>query len=180
MSQAFQPDHASFLLNALFLPVLEREHRTTRSVIEAIPASKWDYRPDANARSAVELAWHIVAAEKRFLEGVGNGEFNFNPIHRPDSLQTSAAIGEWYGEMFQAAVARLQQLTPEQLAKVLDFRGMFQVPAVVFLQTTLNHSIHHRGQLSTYLRPMGAKVPAIYGESYDSAEARKASQAKTA
>jgi uncharacterized damage-inducible protein DinB len=51
---------------------------------------------------------------------------------------------------------------------------MFQLPAVMYLSFILNHSIHHRGQLSMYLRPMGAKVPAIYGESYDSAEARKA------
>jgi uncharacterized damage-inducible protein DinB len=42
----------------------------------------------------------------------------------------------------------------------------------------LNHTIHHRGQLSTYLRPMGSKVPAIYGESYDSAQAKKAAQAQ--
>jgi uncharacterized damage-inducible protein DinB len=48
---------------------------------------------------------------------------------------------------------------------------------VSFLQLGLNHSIHHRGQLSTYLRPMGSKVPEIYGESYDSAQAKKAEQA---
>jgi uncharacterized damage-inducible protein DinB len=180
MSQAIQPDQAIFVLNALSLPALEREHRTTRCVIEAIPTSQWDYRPDPNARSAVELAWHIVAAEKRFLEGVANGEFNFNPIHRPDTVQSSAEIGCWYGEMFQSVYVRLQKLSGEQLMKPIDFRGMFTQPAVLYCTLTLNHSIHHRGQLSTYLRPMGARVPAIYGESYDSAEARKASQAKTA
>jgi uncharacterized damage-inducible protein DinB len=57
---------------------------------------------------------------------------------------------------------------------------MFQMPAVMFFQVAINHSVHHRGQLSVYLRPMGGKVPAIYGESYDSAEAKKAAQAKTA
>jgi len=57
---------------------------------------------------------------------------------------------------------------------MVDFRGMFQRPALTFLQIGLNHSIHHRGQLTTYLRPMGGKVPAIYGESYDSALAKKA------
>jgi uncharacterized damage-inducible protein DinB len=45
------------------------------------------------------------------------------------------------------------------------------------LQVEMNHEIHHRGQLSTYLRPMGGRVPAIYGESYDSAEAKKAAGA---
>jgi len=51
---------------------------------------------------------------------------------------------------------------------------MFQLPAVMYAGFILHHSVHHRGQLSMYLRPMGAKVPAIYGESYDSAQARKA------
>jgi uncharacterized damage-inducible protein DinB len=45
--------------------------------------------------------------------------------------------------------------------------GMFNLPAVMYLQFMLNHSIHHRGQLSAYLRPMGAKVPSIYGGSFD-------------
>jgi hypothetical protein len=65
----------------------------------------------------------------------------------------------------------------EQLLKIVDFRGLFQFPAVVYIQVGMNHSIHHRGQLSMYLRPMGAKVPSIYGESYDARLAREATLA---
>jgi uncharacterized damage-inducible protein DinB len=54
---------------------------------------------------------------------------------------------------------------------------MFQRPAVTFVILGMHHTIHHRGQLSSYLRSMGAKVPSIYGESYDDAQARKAAQA---
>jgi uncharacterized damage-inducible protein DinB len=170
------PENASFLLNQVFLPLLEKEQSTTRRVIEAIPDDGGEYRPDGASKTSVELAWHIVAAEKRFLEGIVNGEFNFAPITRPEHVRTGADIARWYGEMTQAVLPRLRQMTPEQLTKSIDFRGIFQAPAVMFLQTSLNHSIHHRGQLSTYLRPAGGKVPAIYGESYDSAEARKAAQ----
>ena len=180
MTQPLQPDQATFLLQTVFLPAVEREHATTRKVIEAIPLDKGDYRPDQVSKSALELAWHIAASEKRFLNGIVDGGFDFSPMPRPDSVRNSADIARWYEEMYQAVLGRLKKMTPEQLAKVLDFRGMFQMPAVVFFQTTLIHSIHHRGQLSTYLRPMGGKVPAIYGESYDSAEARKAAEAKTA
>ena len=169
-----QPDQATFLLHAIFLPALEREHPLTRKVIEAIPLNNGDYRPEPISKTALELAWHIAVAEKRFLEGIAAGEFDFNPITRPDSIKNSADIARWYGDMFQPALGRVKQLTPEQLTKVLDFRGLFQLPAVAYLQFTLNHSVHHRGQLSVYLRPAGGKVPAIYGESYDSAEARKA------
>ena len=62
----------------------------------------------------------------------------------------------------------------DALRREVDFHGMFQLPAAVCLHTAGIHSIHHRGQLSMYPRPMGAKVPAIYGESYDSAQARLA------
>jgi uncharacterized damage-inducible protein DinB len=180
MSQPLSVDSANLLLNAVFLPTLQREHPKTRQVIEAIPLDKGDYRPDAVSKTALELAWHIVAAEKRFFNGIADGGFDFSPISRPETVRNSADIGRWYGEMFDQVFARLQKMTPEQLSKVLDFRGMLQMPAVVFFQTAISHSIHHRGQLSVYLRPMGAKVPAIYGESYDSAEARKAAQTKTA
>lgn len=179
MTLSLPPDQAKFLSN-VFLRALEREHPITRAVIEAIPLTKGDYRPDPVSKSALELAWHIVAAERRFLEGIANGGLDFNPFHRSESLQNSADIGRWYGEMFQSVFPRLQNMSAEQWTKTLDFRGMFQNPAVLFLPMAMNHAIHHRGQLSVYLRPMGAKVPAIYGESYDSAEARKASQAKSA
>jgi len=180
MTPPIQADQATFLLHTVFLPLVEREHVTTRRVIEAIPPDKGDYRPDSISKTALELAWHIAASEKRFLNGIADGEFNFSPIPRPDAVRNSADIARWYEEMYQAVLGRLKSMTGEQLCRVLDFRGMFQMPAVVFFQTTLIHSIHHRGQLSVYLRPMGGKVPAIYGESYDSAEARKAAEVKTA
>ena len=61
-------------------------------------------------------------------------------------------------ENFTARFEKLTHLTNEQLTKIVDFRGMFQLPAVVYLNFVIHHSIHHRGQLSMYLRPMGAKV----------------------
>ena len=180
MSQPLQADQASLIFQTIFLHALQNEHATTRKIIEAIPLNKGDYRPEPIAKSALELAWHIVAAEKRFFEGIVAGEFNFAPISRPDSVRNSADIAAWYGEMFQAVFSRLQSASGEQLARTIDFRGVMQLPAVAFLRLALSHSIHHRGQLSTYLRPMGGKVPSIYGESYDAAEARKSAEAKTA
>jgi uncharacterized damage-inducible protein DinB len=59
---------------------------------------------------------------------------------------------------------------------MIDFYGIRQIPALGFVQLGIIHTIHHRGQLSTYLRPMGAKVPSIYGESYDAREAREIGQ----
>jgi uncharacterized damage-inducible protein DinB len=174
--QPLQPEQAAFLLHGYFLPTLKQEHRATKAVIQAIPLDKGDYRPDAISKSAVDLAWHIVVTETRFMDAVLAGEFDFSPRPLPDSVRNSADILAWYTAEFNSRIEKLSQMPAESLVKVVDFRGIFQLPAVMFLGVQSHHSVHHRGQLSTYLRPMGAKVPAIYGESYDSAEARKAAQ----
>src|SRR5580658_243719 len=171
-----QSDQATFLLNDLFLPNLKNEHRLTMKVIEAIPLDKGDYRPDEISKTAMELAWHIAATEMRFLNAVAGGAFDFTPMPRPESVKNSADLAAWYADEFASHLETVTKLSPEPLVTIVDFRGMFQLPAVMFLNFVLHHTVHHRGQLSMYLRPMGAKVPAIYGESYDSAEARKAAQ----
>jgi uncharacterized damage-inducible protein DinB len=175
--EPIQPQQASFFFNTVHLPALKNEHRITKQIIEAIPLDKGDYRPDPVSKNALELAWHIVAAEHRFLDGIASGQFDFTPNHRPESVRDSAAIASWYAKTFEADFARVSQASGEQLVKIIDFRGLFQLPAVAYVQFNLFHSIHHRGQLTMYLRPMGAKVPSIYGESYDATEARKAAEA---
>ena len=171
------PDQAELILS-LALPSLKAEHKTTKRVIEAIPLDRGDYRPDAISKTALELAWHIVAAEKRFLSGIAAGAFDFAPIHRPESITNSAGIAVWFDESFAANLQKLEGLSGEALTRMIDFRGIFQLPAAAFLQVAVNHTVHHRGQLSMYLRPMGAKVPSIYGESYDATQARLAKEAK--
>jgi uncharacterized damage-inducible protein DinB len=125
----------------------------------------------------MELVRHIANADNRFLEVVLTGAFTPTPAI-PEAAKTPQEIAAWYEEKHAANFAAVSKATPEQLLEVVDFRGLMQRPAVMFLAMGLHHTIHHRGQLSSYLRSMGAKVPAIYGESYDSAEAKKAAQAK--
>jgi uncharacterized damage-inducible protein DinB len=171
------PDQASLILNSVSLPSLHAEHSTTKKVIAAIPADKADYRPDSIARSAIDLAWHIVTAEDRFLEAVSSGAFDLTPRPRPDTVRSPADVNSWYEERFPTSITRLKGLSGDQLVKAIDFRGIFQLPAVSYIQVALNHSIHHRGQLTMYLRPLNAKVPSIYGESYDARMAREAAKA---
>ena len=128
MSSQITSDQAKFLL-ALALPIIKTEHETTKRVIEAIPLDKGDYRPEPVAKSALELAWHIVAAEHRFLGGICVGKFDFTPNNRPDSINNSARIAtRSFDESFNANVKQIEGLTGEQLAQSVDFRGMFQMP----------------------------------------------------
>jgi uncharacterized damage-inducible protein DinB len=174
--QPLQPDQASFLLQGIYLPGLKNEHKITKSIIEAIPLDKGDYRPDEISKGALALAWHIVATENRFMDAVLTGDFDLSPNPMPDSVKNSGDLAAWYAQNFESRIEKLGKLSNEQLLKIVAFRGLFQLPAVMYLGFVLHHSVHHRGQLSMYLRPMGAKVPSIYGESYDAAEARKAAQ----
>jgi uncharacterized damage-inducible protein DinB len=171
-----QAEQAEFLLHGVLLPGLRSEHRITKAVIEAIPLDKGDYRPDEISKTALELAWHIAVTEMRFMDSVLAGAFDLSPRPRLDSIRNSDDLTRWYAENFEARLEMLTKVSSEQLLRIVDFRGLFQLPAVMFLDFVRAHSIHHRGQLSMYLRPTGAKVPAIYGESYDSAQARKAAQ----
>src|SRR5437879_8176502 len=167
-------DQAKCLLQDVYMCTLKTESRTTKKILEAVPANKADYKPDPASRSAIELARHIAAADNRFVETVINGVFDTNPSMIPESVKTPAEVASWYEERYAKNFEALGKVSGEQLVKIVDFRGMFQSPAVRFALFALHHTIHHRGQLASYLRCMGAKVPAIYGESYDSALAKKA------
>ncbi len=169
-----RPDQAEFLRD-FYTTSFKKEHPITRRVIEAIPEDRADYRPNDVVKSAIDLAWHIVLAEHRFLGGVINGAFDYGST-RPDSVTSVRDIASWYGETFERDVEQIATLPAAALLTKVDFRGRFQFPAVVYLQIGLHHSVHHRGQLSMYLRPMGAKVPSIYGESYDATQERLAAQ----
>jgi uncharacterized damage-inducible protein DinB len=171
-------EQAHLLVQNVLLGILKNESRTTRTVLAAVPAGNADYRPDPRAKSADELVRHIAVAENRFLECVSTGIFDSNSPVLPPEVSKPAEVAEWYESNFARNFEAVSKLSGEQLIRSVDFRGMFQRPAYFFLELCLVHSVHHRGQLSTYLRPMGSKVPAIYGESYDSAEAKKATAAQ--
>jgi len=169
-------ENALFFLHGMYLGTLKNESRITQSVLAAVPAERADYRPDPHAKTAIELVRHVANADNFFVEAVLNGVFKPGTLI-PETAKTPHEIASWYEEHYAKNFAALTKASPEQLTKIIDFRGLFQMPAVNFLVFGLHHTIHHRGQLSSYLRCMGAKVPAIYGESYDSEQAKKAAQA---
>jgi len=148
------------------MPQIQNEHKTTRRVIEAVPADQCSYKPDPKCMSAMELAWHIASSECFFLNGVTKGEFNPGG-KMPDTIKTPADVLKWYDENFPKACAGVGALKGQDLVRNIDFFGVFNHPAIGYVTLMCNHSIHHRGQLSSYLRPMGAKVPRIYGGSAD-------------
>ena len=151
----------------LMLQSFSREVETTKKVIAAVPENKREYRPDPHARTAWELAWHLAHSDIQFLDAIADLKFTRDTTEVKDKPNTIAEIVSWYEQHYNRAANRVRALSPQQLLTPIDFAGVFKFPAFLYLAFLNNHSIHHRGALATYLRPMGAKVPSIYGGSYD-------------
>jgi uncharacterized damage-inducible protein DinB len=163
------PNHAQFL--ATYLCTLwEEEFPATCKVIAAVPDQRRDYRPDEKSRSAWELAVHLATADIWFVDSIVAGQFVFDPEaakQRGSLFGSVADIATFYRNEFPAALGRIRAMPADKLAAPVDFFGMMQKPGVTYLGFANNHSVHHRGQLASYLRAMGSKVPAIYGDSAD-------------
>ena len=158
-----QPEQALFLRDNA-IRNFKTEQPVTQRVIEAIPIDKGDYRPEEFAKTAIELARHIAGAEHLFINSVIAGAFEFGGPSPMAGMTSSAEVARWYAESSRQDLEKLAAVPADALLKVIDFRGLFQLPAVAYLDFSIRHIVHHRGQLSVYLRPMGAKVPAIYGD----------------
>lgn len=150
----------------MLLQGLAREMETTKKVVAAIPEGKRDYKHEAKARTAWDLAWHLMTVDVQFMEEIAEGKFSMEPRYK-DEPKTIAEMVAWYDKEFKRGMEAVRKMTSEQLLAVLDFYGAFQMPAFMYLSFVNNHSIHHRGELATYLRPMGSTCPSIYGPSAD-------------
>lgn len=147
---------------------LAGEIPTTIRVLEAVPAAGQNYKPDEKSKTGLGLARHITLEDAWLLESAIKGEMQ--PL--PDDsdvcgLMNGADCADHYGKTIPALLQQVKALTPEHLATEIDFFGMMKLPAVSLVGMAIRHSVHHRGQLSSYLRAMGGKVPGIYGPSAD-------------
>jgi uncharacterized damage-inducible protein DinB len=146
----------------------EREVETTLSVLEAVPNSHLDYRPDSKGKTGLGLVRHLALEDAWLLNCIADGVFT----PPPDDSDACGIMGPAdavvrYKATVPAALGRVRAMTSDQLAGTLNLLNMMSMPAVNFLAMALKHSVHHRGQLSTYLRSMGSTVPQIYGPTAD-------------
>jgi len=151
-----------------FSASLAYEVPVTKKVLAAVPAGPANqYRPDPKSRSGLELAYHIAFTEKWFCDSFLAGSFDMVEEKVPGSIQGGEDLAAWYEANVPPLLEKVKQLPPEKLAQSVDFFGVFNQPVVTYLGFFVNHTVHHRGQLSSYLRAMGSKVPSIYGGSAD-------------
>jgi len=148
----------------MMVAALRRELAVTGRVIEAMPEQNFDYRPAPKSKAAGELAWHMAYGTIEMLRGVADLKFK---MENEPAIPDKAEMLRIWMTQFPAALERIEAMTPDQLTTPVDFFGAFTQPVFTYLPIISNHFIHHRGQLTAYLRPMGGKVPSIYGGSAD-------------
>lgn len=160
---------AATTAKARFLRAYEREHATTRKVLRAFPSSKSEFRPHERSNSALKLAWTFVVEERVMLKGLRNEQILGGAW--PAAPETWDAVLSAFDKQYDDVVAQLRDPSNPSLEGTVGFMvGPKQTGDYAledFLWFMLSDQIHHRGQLSVYVRMTGGQVPSIYGPSAD-------------
>lgn len=137
-------------------------------VLKSLPQGRLDYRPDPKSRTAAELAWVLAAEEAALVRLLDAGVVEWKEQKPPGSV---GEIVEAYERNAAAVTDRIERMDEAGWQKQGKFLmgegGAWETTIAEFVWGFLFDAVHHRGQLSTYLRPMGGKVPSIYGPSAD-------------
>ena len=153
----------------MFLKMWEQEFQTTLKILKAYPADRLDLKPAEKSKSARELAWAFTG-EQAIVDMVLKGKIDFSgPM--PSAPKTMEEIITAYQNAVRTNMERVKSLSEAEYNSMIGWLVAPKTPGNVrkadILWTTLNDMIHHRGQLSVYLRLAGAKVPSIYGPTAD-------------
>lgn len=147
---------------SLFTEFWTNESKTTRNVLARIPEGS-DYRPDPKSRTAQEIAWQIVCEEQMIIDALESGKAAWAPPPMPATMKDVLAA---YEAQSATMPRRWADLPVDRWSGNLEFFGS-ERPGSPMAWSFLFDIVHHRGQITTYLRPMGSRVPQIYGPSGD-------------
>ena len=153
----------------MFLGMFEREYGITLKVLKAYPAAKADFKPHERSKSGKDLAWVFVIEQQVVVAGALAGAIDFSKMTpAPATMQDVIAA---YEKTHPQMVAKLKQTSEAALNQTVKFpvgpKQMADLRVLDVLWGMLHDEIHHRGQLSVYVRLAGGKVPSIYGPSAD-------------
>lgn len=142
-----------------------------KKVIEAVPADKLEYRPHERQKSALEMLLLFGGEPKMILEIAEKGGIEMTSF-RPDVVastpaEASASVERDLNELVRIVEGTSEEEWESPMKMRMGDKVVWEQPRDVAVWTLILDLVHHRGQLSTYLRPMGGKVPSIYGPSGD-------------
>jgi uncharacterized damage-inducible protein DinB len=154
-------------LHEFFLERLKAEFPVFLRVLKALPKDQLSYKPHERSPSAEQIVWTITAEQKACLDVVTDHKAEWKYIPPPPMDEMLEKYEQWSNELIDQ-VSKVDEASWDRMA-LFYYEGklVWEQPLGAFLWNILFDAIHHRGQLSAYLRPMGGKVPAIYGPSAD-------------
>ena len=137
-------------------------------VLKAMPQAGLGYRPEPKSRTAAEIAWLIAAEEEALVALLDTGTIHWKDTPPPAQATDIVAAFEKSAAAIDQRLAKLDPATWEKPGRfVVGESAVWEDTTGQMMWGFLFDTIHHRGQLSVYLRPMGGKVPSIYGPSAD-------------
>lgn len=151
-----------------FIKCWNQEIAAFAKVIRALPNEKLDYTHHEKSAQAGNLAWQLATEAKSLLDVAETGQTEYAGSAHPGSNEQIAAEFEKAANEVPKRVAAIDDAKWNTNAKMLvGGQTVWEAPMSEMFWGFLFDMIHHRGQLSTYIRPMGGKVPSIYGPSGD-------------
>ncbi len=153
---------------------------TTRRCLERVPEDRLDYKPDPKSMSLGRLAGHVAEMPGWGSVTVNTDELNFGSgDFKPLEMTSREKILVAFDKIVTDSRAALAGASDEHLMGPWSLKNgdmtLMTMPRIAVIRTfVMNHTIHHRGQLSVYLRSTGALVPSIYGPSADEGMAASA------
>jgi uncharacterized damage-inducible protein DinB len=162
-------------LTEFLLAELDREIDRSRRALEQVPEGKYEWKPHEKSMIFGYLADMVATIPSWIVMEVTQNELDVAPVDgstmKQEPKKTSAALIQALDKSAADGRAALAKTTDEHLKTTwqLKARGhvVQEAPRYEMIQDTINHWAHHRGQMTVYLRLMGAKVPALYGPSAD-------------
>ena len=147
---------------SLFTQFWTNESKTTLKVLARIPEGS-DYRPDPKSRTAQQIAWQILCEERMIIDALESGKVEWAPPPMPATMKE---VIDAYEKHSAGMADRWNGVPDDRWSGTLDFFGRPR-PGSPLAWSFLFDIVHHRGQITTYLRPMGSTVPQVYGPSGD-------------
>ena len=154
-------------LREFFLQRREAEFPAFIRVLKALPEDQLQYKPDERSPSAQQLVWTLTAELKACIDVVKDGKSEWKDVPIPPLAEMLEMYERWSKELSESVAKMDDADWDKNIQLYWNGQMVSEQPAGKFLWFILFDAIHHRGQLSAYLRPMGGKVPAIYGPSAD-------------
>ncbi len=151
-----------------FVTRWEEEQAAFGRVLRALPAEKLDYKPHERSTGAGDLAWQLAIEQRNMSELLSSGEAVWDTSPRPASHDDIVAAWDKATETLRENLKGLDDAACAKDGKfIMGGNPIWSDKVGNMLWGFLFDMVHHRGQLSTYIRPMGGKVPSIYGPSGD-------------